>query len=218
MFAVWSIVVSRAQRRAQLDLFRSACDRDDARAGGDTELDRGGTHCARAADHEQVLAGLQHRSSVQGEMTDVERQCERGRFDVVETGWCVEHCRARRERMFGHTTERLIRHGDHPPADPLFGTVSGRVDHAAHVHPERERRLRHDARHAAASAGDVAEVHRRRGHRDAHAAGFGIGNVDVEDLDHLGRTTVADHPDCLHFSPVSPVRRSALVSIATRTP
>ena len=82
-----------------------------------------------------------------------------------------------------------------------------RVDHAAHVHAERERRLGHDAGHAPAGAGDVAEVQRGGGHRDPHTAGLGFGHRDVEHLDRLrsdGRCVRPGLP-----SPCTPLARQA---------
>ena len=116
------------------------------------------------------LAGLQLGPLVQGEVAEVERQGERGRLDVVELGRRVEHAVAATSACSAMppsdwsampTTRRPIHSSAPSPAG---------VDHPAHVHAERERRLGHHRGHAAAAAGDVAEVQRRGGDRDAHLA------------------------------------------------
>jgi hypothetical protein len=191
-----------AEVAAELRLVRATGDREDARTGGDGELDRCRTDRAGAASDHDGLAGPELGALVEGEVADVEGERECGSLHVVELGRRLED--AAGERVLSQAAERLRCDADDPATEPLLGAVPDCLDDAGEVHAERERRLRHHRRDATAATGDVAEV--ERGGRDGHPdlAGPRLRDLDVVvDLDGGARLAVADHADCPHVTPIT---------------
>ena len=112
--------------------------------------------------HDERLTGLQPSALEQRQVGGLEREQEGGGLGVVELGGSVEDRDGVGDRVLGDATERVLGDGDHPLAQPRLGALAHLVDHAAHVHAERERRRGRHRDEVPPTAVDVVEVQRGR--------------------------------------------------------
>jgi hypothetical protein len=164
--------------------------RDDPGADGLAQLDAGRAQPAGGGVHDQRLSGLQPSPLEQRQVGRLEGQEEGGGLGVVEPRRRLEHRDGVGNGVLGDAAERVLRDGDDALAQPSFGTLADGVDHAAHVHAQRERRRGGDRDQISAATIDVVEVQRGRVHLDPHLTGSGLGTLDGPHRQDLARLSV----------------------------
>ena len=187
-----------AQRGAERHLLGAAGDGDDPRPGCLAQLDAGGAEPTRCRVHDERLAALQTTSAEQRQVGGLEREQERGRLGVVEAVGGVEDRDGVGDGVFGDAAQCVLGDGDHAPAQQRVRALSGRVDDAANVHAEGERRWCRHRDQVSPAAVDVVEVEGRRSHLDAHLVGSGLRTLDGPYGQYLARRAVTSHLQGLH--------------------
>jgi hypothetical protein len=197
--------VRYGQRRCGCCLHRAG--RQDARGPArrrhgrrGAELDLSRADSPRSRMDEERPCGLQVAALDQGEVTDVEREEERGGLYVIEAVGSIERHVGVRENLLRVRSERAGRGRDDAPSKPLL-----RSRWRAQPRPRlpcracTERRI--DRAIATEAAIDLVEVQRRRGGSDDHVTGTGgwlLDLVDLEGRHPVRRTDARARRGCSH--------------------
>ncbi len=123
--------------------------------------------------------------SEQGQIGAMEGKQEGSGLGIVELWRGIENRDGRSDGVLGNPAEGIVGDGHHPLAQPAFGAVTGRIDHAADVHAQCERGWGGDRDEPSAAAVDVVEVEGGSTYLHPHLAGPGLGTLEFPHSEDL---------------------------------